>query len=132
MKDSTPPPLPPRAPRGLRDFVACRADEVVLDPSDLGWLPKPLPWIPEALMPSAEVIPGELNHVRLKVRWAVLFRLRLDASVIDGRLRVDGGGPLHGPIGHWVDDLNAHLGECRPLDTLEVLDGKVVVRKRSR
>ena len=132
MNDSTPPPLPPGAPQELQDFVACRTDQVVLDPSDLSWIPKPMPWLPEALMPSAEVIPGKPNHVRLKVRWALLFRVRLDASVNDGRLLVEGGGPLHGVIGHWVDDLNAYLGEHRPLDSLDVLGGKVVVRKQSR
>ena len=132
MKGNTPPPLPARAPLELRDFVAGRADQVVLDPSDLGWITTPHPRIPDVLKPSAEVFPGEPNHVRLTLRWAFLFRLRLDASVRDGRLHVDGGGPLHGPIGHWVDDLNAYLGDSQPLDTLEVHEGKVVVRKQRR
>mgnify|MGYP001819520851 CR=1 FL=1 len=124
-----PPPLPADAPDDLKQFVAGRVDEVYLDPERVHWIPKPLPFVPDALMPSVKVSNGgPPNAVTLTIGWSVLFRLKLRASIVEGKLRIAGGGPLHHHIDDWVGQFNESLGTDRHLDTLRLVGSRVHLR----
>lgn len=132
MTATPPPPLPTDAPEALKAFVAGQSHQVVLDPSDVSWIPKPVPIVPDALMPSVRASNDRApNSVKLSVGWGVFFRLKLHAAIGDGALQLRGGGPLHHVIAGWVAELNAWFSSTEPprqIETLEVVQGKVLVR----
>ncbi|MGI9641829.1 MAG: hypothetical protein ACR2N9_03505 [Acidimicrobiia bacterium] len=123
------PPLPADAPDELKEFIAGRVDELSLEPDRAHWIPKPLPFIPDAIMPAVKVRNGgPPNTVAVAVGWSVLFRFKLRASIVRGKLHVRGGGPLHHHIEDWVAQFNESLGTDRRLHTLEVVDNSVHLR----
>ena len=128
----SPPPLPSAAPEELKAFVGGRADQVLLDPSDVSWIPKPVPFVPDALMPRVRAKNDAApNSVQLSIGWSVFFRLRLQAAVVDGALQVRGGGPLHHLISQWVDHYNAFAStSSTSISSLEVVRGKVLLQAR--
>lgn len=129
-----PPGLPADAPRELRDFVACRRLELTLDPTRLGWLPRPA-MVPESAAPSVTPTPTGANAMDVSVGWGFVS-ITLPVSVADGHLQIDSSnipdlGGLKSGIDNWVKALNDTLdANGKRLSGLELKDGKIVVSKQ--
>jgi len=135
VADPVPPKLPNKAPQALKDFVACTRDDVELDPTDAGWIPKPKD-LPDSLTPSVEVEPGAMpNTASVSVGYGFVS-LTLPVSVVDGHLQVDASnlGVIDGlpqDIGDWVRQFNDVLdANGKRLDGLTIRNGRIVLHKR--
>jgi hypothetical protein len=133
--DAGPPPLPPDATPELRAFLACRADDLVLEPGPVTWLPWPS-LLPRVGVPRARFSPTADGTVRITVQWGFVS-LKLRAAVEHGELAVTMGGGralgLDDAVGDWVRTLNAHLAaNGKELASIGVERGAGVVRKTER
>src|SRR5262245_31126328 len=109
MGDVQPPKVPNSAPQSLKDFVACKVDDVELDPAQAGWIPKPKN-APD-VKPTVTVTPGDTpNSANVRVGFGEYIGLTLPVSVSDGHLHVDTSWvPGTDGVDKWVNDLNNFL-----------------------
>lgn len=129
------PRLPSGAPVELREFVACTRMEIDLDPSRLGWLPRP-PGIPDAVAPSVTITANGANAVNVSVGWGFIS-LTLPVSVRGGELIVDTThlpdiADIKSSVDNWVSSANEFIRENgKSLSGLEVRDGKLKLTKQA-
>lgn len=130
-----PPGLPRTAPTELRDFVACRRLELTLDPTRLGWLPRPA-MVPESAAPTVTPTATGPDQMEVSVGWGFVS-ITLPVSVADGHLHIDSTnipdlGGLKSGIDNWVKAMNDTLdANGKRLRGLELKDGKIVVTKQA-
>ncbi|MDH3754367.1 MAG: hypothetical protein OEU32_10900 [Acidimicrobiia bacterium] len=127
-----PAPLPKGAPKGLKDFVSCKAATVEVDSTKLDWIPEG-PF--GEFGPTIAIEPGTAPN-RATIRYGVL---ELPASIgPDGQLVVDtssvpGAGPLNfleDAIQEWVKAFNDTMkANKKKLDGIEVKGTKVTLTK---
>ncbi|MCE9623581.1 MAG: hypothetical protein K8R99_14685 [Actinomycetia bacterium] len=129
-KKIKPPKLPAKAPKELKDFLACKSMEVDLDPAQAGWIPKP-ELVPEGLVPTVTPTPNGANNVDVAVGWGFVS-LKLPVSVAGGLLNVDAANlPGKQAIDDWVTAFNDSLkANGKELAGLELKDGKIHLTKR--
>ena len=137
---AAPPPLPDDLPRDLQAFVKCRSNRVELRDGKAAWIPVP-PVLKHTVglfvRPSARIrttpTPGTAE---VTVRWA-LVSLQLDATVVDGRLRMTAPGRSPGLLDEvyegvdgWVERLNDWLARNGyRLAPLDAAPGRIALRK---
>ena len=136
MSDPKPPKLPKDAPKPIKDFLEGKASSVTLAPGKITWLPKPKavsdapnPTVTFTAKPGSDVVTASAGYGPASID--------LEVSVVDGRLKVDGGMGakvlgLSGDIDKWVKDVNAWLKhKGLVLQTPVVKDGSLVLTTKS-
>ncbi len=132
---SKPVKLPKKAPKALKDFVACTVDTLELDPADTSWVPTPKE-LGKAGSPSVTIEPGaEPGATRVTASWlGGVASVSLDISVVDGQLTVRANGALgealQGEIDEWARSLNDAVREAgKQFESVTIVGGKARITK---
>ncbi len=131
-KKAEPPKLPKKAPKELKEFVACKRMKYELDPTASDWIDIPVIGAPKVTLasPGADKVDVTLSKFDGYVKY------KIPASVSGGQLKVDStelpetGGVKKG-LDDWVKQLNDSIkANGKELEHLEIKDGKLVVTKK--
>ena len=125
-----PPKLPGKAPKELKDFLACKIMEVDLDPANATWIPKP-EIVPDGLIPTVTPTATGDNALSVTVGWGFVS-VTLPVTVTGGQLQVDATDmPGQQATEDWVKAFNDSLkSNNKELDGLEIKNGKIHLTKR--
>jgi len=128
MGDVKPPKLPKKAPREIKDFIACKRASVELSPGNIDWLPIPVP-LEATFKPGAQ--PGSVD---IELKAPMMEPKTVPAKVADGKLELDPANLPFGAdaAGEWVKNLNDWLAsKGKKLGAPSVKDGKLTLVKEA-